>query len=122
MSSPAEVMQKIDDFCLELNDRSNELADCEREYEEIEGRYEDAVGDWEAGLWDECLSADQKWPPEKLRQRLASKQIDQELLGMYRALTARRKRLEKRIATIKTLVDGQRSILSALKEEMAATR
>jgi hypothetical protein len=122
MSSPAEVMQKIDDLCVELNDRSNELADCERQYEIVEDNYEAMIGDWEASLWEECLSADQKWPPEKLRQRIGHKQIDQETFGMYRALTARRKRLEKRIGTIKTLVDGQRSILSALKEEMAATR
>lgn len=116
------VMVRLDDLSTELNDRSNELADTERQLEPVEARYEDEVGDWESGLWDECLTSDTKWPPERLRQRLAHKQIDQDLLGLHRTLTARRKRLEKRIASIKTQVDAQRSILSALKEEMSATR
>lgn len=134
MTDPGSVMTKLDDLALELDTRSKELAETERQLGTemnrttgeilpgVEARYEEALGDWEAGLWDECQMSDTKWPPEKLRQRMGHRAMDASLLGSFNALTAKRKRLEKRIGSIKVQVDAQRSILSALKEEMAASR
>ena len=122
MTDPGEVMAKLDTLATELDQRSKELADTERKLEPIEKKYEEEMGDWEANLWDEHTASEQKWPPEKLRLRLAHRAMDERLLGAYGAGQARRKRLEKRIASVKVQVDAQRSILSALKAEMEASR
>lgn len=120
--NPAEVMAKLDALAGELDTRSKDLAETERILEPLEAQYEEWVGDWEANLWEECTVSETKWPPEKLRLRMAHRAMDSALLGAVNAGQAKRKRLEKRIGAIKVLVDAQRSVLSALKEEMAATR
>ena len=122
MTDPGSVMVKLDTLADELDKRSKEMAETEREMETSERLYEGWLGEWEANLWEESLTSETKFPPEKLRLRLAHRAMPAELLGTYQILTARRKRLERRISSIKTLVDAQRSILSALKEEMAASR
>jgi predicted RNase H-like nuclease (RuvC/YqgF family) len=120
--SPAQVMARLDSLAGELDGLSKALTQTERELEPLEVRYEEFVGDWEASLWEESKISETKWPPETLRSRMAHRAISSELLGSMNAAQAKRRRLEKRISTIRVLVDSQRSILSALKEEMAATR
>ncbi len=115
-------MGNLDTLAAELDTLSKSLANTERNLEPLEAQYEEFVGDWEAALWEECSVSETKWPPEKLRLRMAHKAMDSELLGAVNAGQAKRKRLEKRIGSIKVLVDAQRSILSALKEELAASR
>ena len=115
-------MTKLDDLALELDRRSKELAETERTLEPLEAQYEEFVGDWESSLWNESMHGDTKFPPEKLRLRMAHLAMPREILSAYTTGTAKRKRLEKRIGAVKALVDAQRSILSALKEEMAASR
>ena len=122
MTDPGSVMVKLDTLATELDQRSKELADTERLLEPVEAEYEEKVGDWEAALWEESQLTETKWPPEKLRQRMAHRALDPKLLGSVFALIAKRKRLEKRIASLKVQVDAQRSILSALKVEMEASR
>lgn len=115
-------MARLDALAGELDDLSRALAETERRLEPLEAQYEEFVGDWEASLWEECSVSETKWPPEKLRLRMAHKAMDSELLGAVNAGQAKRKRLEKRIGSIKVLVDAQRSILSALKVEAEAVR
>jgi predicted RNase H-like nuclease (RuvC/YqgF family) len=121
-TSPAQVMVRLDALACELDGLSKALAETERALEPLEARYEEFVGDWEVSLWEEVNVSEIRWPPERLRLRMAHRAISAELLGSLNAAQAKRKRLEKRIGAIKVLVDSQRSILSALKEEMAATR
>ena len=122
MTSPAEAMAKLDSYASELDELSKALAETERKLEPAEESYEEWLGDYEAAAWNESLMGDQKFPPEKLRLRMAHLAMPREILSAYTTGTAKRKRLEKRIGAVKALVDAQRSILSALKEEMAASR
>ena len=123
-SDPGSVMARLDALSQELDHVSKELAKTEEEVEPIEAQYEERVTDWETALWDQCREdpETQKWPPEKLRTRMAHKAFDAVLLAQMTALQAKRKRLEKRVGSIKVQVDAQRSILSALKTEAEATR
>lgn len=122
MAEAAVVMDRLDELARELDARSKELAETERDLEVIEARYEETMGDWEAALWEESQMSDTKWPPEKLRVRMAHRAMDPQLLGAYNSGVAKRKRLEKRVAALKVQTDAQRSILSALKVELEATR
>lgn len=122
MADPASVMAKLDELASELDTRSKELAGVERALEPVETRYEAFIGEWEYSLWEEASVSDTKWPPEKLRLRLAHRAMPADLLGAVTTGQAKRKRLEKRIASIKVQVDAQRSILSALKTELEASR
>ena len=121
MSAPAEVMAKLDVLALELDTLSKSLTGTECVLEPLEAQYEEWVGDWEASLWEECSVSETKWPPEKLRSRMAHRAMDSELLGAVNAGQAKRKRLERRIASVKVVVDAQRSLLSCLKAELEAT-
>jgi hypothetical protein len=122
VSDAVQVMARLDELARELDGRSRELADTERGMEAVQAQYEEVVGDWEAALWEESQLGDTRWPPERLRERMAHRAMDPKLLGAYNAGVAKRKRLERRIGALKVQVDAQRSILSALKEEAAATR
>lgn len=122
MSTPAEVMAKLDQLASELDTRSSELADVERRLEPTELAYQAFVDDFEVGLWTKYEDSEYKTklPPEPMRLKLAHKAIDPDLLGRYIGLVNSRKRLEKRIGALKSAVDAQRSILSALKAEVEA--
>ena len=122
MTDPASVMARLDDLAAELDMRSKELAEAERQLEPLEAQYEEFVGDWESSLWNESMHGDTKFPPEKLRLRMAHQAMDPTLLGAVNAGQAKRKRLEKRIGSVKVQVDAQRSILSALKVEREASQ
>lgn len=124
MSTPHEVMDRLDQLASELDLRSSELADVERRLEPAEIAYQTFVDDFEVGLWTKYEDSEGKvkLPPEPMRLKLAHKAIDSSLLGRYQGLIHSRKRLEKRIGALKTQVDAQRSILSALKVEAEATR
>lgn len=116
--TPAEVMERLAQLAEELDQRSLELGDVERRLEPAELAYQVFVDEFEVGLWTKHENAGSKLPSESLRLKLAHKEIDPALLGRYQGLLHSRKRLEKRINALKSQVDAQRSILSALKLEM----
>lgn len=122
MTDPGTVMAKLDSLAAELDELSKALAETERQLEPVEAKYEEWLSDYEANLWEESQLGDQKFPPEKLRLRMAHRAMAAELLGSFNALRAKRKRLEQRIGSIRVQVDAQRSILSALKTELEASR
>ena len=122
MTDPGSVMVRLDTLAAELDVRSKELAETERRLEPVEAQYEETLSDWETALWEESQTTDTKFPPEKLRLRMAHRAMNATLLGAFNTKQAKRKRLEKRIAAIKVQVDAQRSILSALKAEAEASR
>jgi predicted nucleic acid-binding Zn-ribbon protein len=122
MAEPAVVMAQLDDYKNELDDLSRKLARLQIELEPIEDKYQAFVDDFEASMWDRHVDGEGKWPAEAMREKLARRGMSPELRGQHDALNKRRKRIEKRVETLGKLVGAQRSILSALKEEMAATR
>jgi hypothetical protein len=125
MSDPVEVRAKLDEYAQELDRQSRELGQVEQtlgganNVVGVETQYEKWIDDFEVGLW-QAHQDGAKLPGVEMRGRLARKQMPPELLGNYVTLIAQRKRLEKRIGTLKVMVDAQRSILSALKSELEA--
>lgn len=122
MTTPSEAIATLDGIAREMDALSASLAKLEREYEPVERAYEDFLSDFETGLWAKHIDDGDKFPPEKLRVQLAHRAMPTDLYGKYFAFTKSRKRMEKRIGALKSSCDAQRSILSALKMEMEATR
>jgi hypothetical protein len=126
VTDPIAVREKLDQLSNLLDKLSRELGDVERRLTGteddpgVEMLYERWIDAYEVGLWEKHIHGDEKFPSEAMRLRLARQQMDAALLGQYTTLVARRKRLEKRIGSVKVVIDAQRSILSALKAELEA--
>ncbi len=124
-ADPASVLARLDEHSRELDQLSRDLAQLERDLEPITKLYEDFVDDYETGLWDAHLNDEAKLPSEAMRLKLARRALNAsaaDVLGRYASLMASRKRIERRIASLKTSVSADQSILSALKVEMEASR
>lgn len=121
MTTPLEALERLEAYAAELDGLSKDLADVERKLEPVTREYDDFMGDHEVGLWNRHVEDGEKLPPEALRARLAHREMPKELLGRYSSLTASRKRMEKRIGSLKSEIEAQRSILSALKIEAEAS-
>lgn len=122
MSDPLTVRARLDELATELDQRSKELAETERELDPTDEAYEAFVETYECGLWDAHEKDEAKLPGAELRLKLARRAMDKKLLGRYSMLIRKRKRLEKRISSLKTMVSAQQSILSALKSELEASQ
>ena len=121
IADPHKVMADLNHQAQHLAHLADALADVERQLEKAEAEYQKHVDDFEIGLWQRSQDEDGfKLPSESLRLKLAHKEMDPALLGRYIGLKASRDRLEKRIRNLRTEVDAQRSILSALKTEAEA--
>lgn len=121
MSDAISCMNKLDAFAEELDTLSKGLAEVERKLEPIEYAYEEFVGEYEIFLVEQAQEKGEKPPAERLRERMALKAIPREVLGPYQTLTAKRRRMEKRISAIKAGIEAQRSLLSAYKVEAEAS-
>lgn len=120
-AEPIDAMFRLETLASELDRRSNELAETERKLDPIEAAYDEFVSDYEASLYDESLKeGGPRLPGESIRLALAHREMPPSLRGEHRTLTGKRRRLEKRISTLKTEVEAQRSILSALKVQAEA--
>jgi hypothetical protein len=117
-----DCIGKLRDSADELDHLSRSLHKTERDLEPVEREYRTFVDDFEVGLWRQHQDEGRKLPSEALRVKLAEKQMDPALLGRYVGLVLARRRAEKRIRDLRASVDAQRSILSALKTELEATR
>jgi hypothetical protein len=113
---------KLDDAAAELGRLAGYLADVERKLEPLQEVYEQGFGDFEAGMFERYEKGEGKWPGEETRERLYRRTLPPEARQQIDQLVASRKRIEKRLSSLKAEVDAQRSILSALKVEMEATR
>lgn len=120
--SVGEVRNKLTDLANELEKISSALHRLEKEGEHSERTYEDAVADFEVGMFEKWEKGEGKWPGEEVRERLARRTMDQDLKRDVDRIRAARKRADKRIAALKSEADSWRSILSALKSEVDATR
>ena len=132
MSDATTVMDRLDKLSEELDELSKGLAYTERllggyvdengeEIKGVEREYDDWLDVFEVGLWTAHTDEEAKLPSEAMRLRLARRQMPTDLLGRYSSLIAKRKRMEKRIGSVKVEIDAQRSILSALKMEAEAS-
>jgi hypothetical protein len=131
MSDAGTCMVRLDEIAAELDARSKEAHIVAREldgYKERDGTevkgvqklYDDWMDEFEVGLWN-ASEAGAKLPPEPMRERLGRRKMPPEMLGAQRILESKRKRLEKRVSTLKAEMDAQRSLLSAYKVEAEAS-
>lgn len=121
VSDAATCMARLDGFAEELDTLSKGLAETERKLEPLEGAYAEFVDDYELHLVEEANEKGERPPPEKLRETMARRACPSEIAAPYLALSAKRRRLEKRISAIKTGIEAQRSLLSAYKLEVEAS-
>ena len=122
MSDVAECIARLRESADELDALSRKLHISEVELEPTEREYRTFVDNFEVGLWKQHQDEGAKLPSEALRVKLAERAMPPELLGRYVGLVMARKRVEKRIRDLRSTVDAQRSILSALKVEAEALR
>lgn len=122
MSEVLDCIARLRECADELDHLSRSLHQTERDLEPVEREYRAFVDDFEVGLWKQHQDSGAKLPSEALRVKLAERAMDPVLLGRYAGLVMARKRAEKRIQALKSTVDAQRSILSALKLEVEAAR
>jgi hypothetical protein len=113
---PVTIMAELDNATCELNDLSRALAELERKLTPVELEVEEFCAAHEEGLWYRHINDGAKFPPEALRARLAHREMDADLLGRWSALIASRKRMEKRISSLKAVVNAKQSILGALRD------
>lgn len=121
-AAPQDVLQRLDGHALELGELSaarlkvnRALADADREYTAF-------VDDFETGLWLKAQADGKRLPSQDLRVKLARQAMAPELLGKHDGLVMQRDRIRQRIGDLKVIVDAERSVLSALKTEMEASR
>lgn len=122
MTTPQEATGRLSELSAELDGISRNLAGVSRSLEPVEADYRRFVDDFELGLYQRSIDEDgYKLPSEAMRAKLAIRAMPPELFGRYTALVRSRDRMVQRIRDIKTEVEAQRSILSALKEEASAS-
>src|SRR4051794_16885281 len=115
-------MRALDGIARELDSLSKSLAAVERTLEPAQRVYEDGFADFEAGMFDRYEKGEGKWPGEETRERLYRRTLPPDTRMALDKLHASRRRMEKRIGALKSASDAQRSVLSALKVEMEASR
>jgi uncharacterized protein involved in exopolysaccharide biosynthesis len=120
--NPSGIREELNDLSNELDGLSKTLGAVETELESVEMQYEEWMSSYEEGLWTRHVQHGDKFPAEALRTRLGHLAMDPSLLGRYMGLVKRRKRIMARISVVKTVVDAKRSVVSALRYEMEATR
>src|SRR5213080_1322612 len=123
MSEARDAMDKLAEYAAELDKLSQAQAEVSRKLEPIETEYENFLRDFEVGLWRKVEGGHlSRLPSESMRRHLAHSEISPELLGLRDGFRQSQDRISRRISHLKDMVDAQRSILSALKSEMEATR
>lgn len=120
--SAAGSLGKLDEHARELDSLSKALHAVSQKLEPAERAYTEFVEKFEVGLFLKSEAEDgPRLPGEAMRLKLARRDMPAEMLGEYEGLKAKRQRLKDRISDIKAEIEAQRSILSALKEEAAAS-
>jgi hypothetical protein len=114
---PAQVLRELNDFAGELDTVSKELMSVEELLLVATVEYEEFMASYEEGLWEQHVNSDAKFPPQQLRERMAHRAMKPDVLGQYIALTARRRRIQQRISSLKSTVEAKRSVVVALREE-----
>lgn len=120
VSEPATIMAELERLASELDTRTREQAQVERELEPLDAFYEEALNDFEVACWDEHVKNEAKLPSAEMREKLARRTMPADVLSARSTKAAKRKRLERRVKALGTLIDAKRSALSAAKAELEA--
>lgn len=119
---PGDVLRTLDANASELHILADNLASVERQLHGqgvddhgVQGEYQAFIDAFEIGLWEQHVGG-AKLPAKDLRAQLAHRAMAPELYGRYFALVKSRDRILSRIANLKSEINAQRSLLSALKE------
>ncbi|MDE2103212.1 MAG: hypothetical protein KGL39_38555 [Patescibacteria group bacterium] len=122
--TPQEALQQLEDARDELGKLSDALyqisvqLDGKDNEPGVEQQYQDFVDEHETGQWLKAQDDDgPKLPSEALRLKLARRDMDPVLLARHDLLIRKRKRVQQRISDVSKIIEANRSILSALKEE-----
>ena len=121
-AAPQDVLRRLDGHALELGELSAALLKVNRALAEADRDYVAFVDDFETGLWLKAQEDGGRLPSGELRVKLARKSMAPELLGKHDGLVMQRDRIKQRIGDLKVIVEAERSVLSALKVEMEASR
>ena len=117
MTDAITCMNRLDAFADELDTLSKGLTETERKLEPVESAYMECVDDYEILLVEQAQEKGERPPAEKLRETMARRAVPKDIATQYVSLMAKRRRMEKRIGSIKTGIEAQRSLLSAFKLE-----
>ena len=121
VADPMVVMRDLNHMAQQLAHLADLSAKVERDLDATEREYQQSVDDYEIGLWQRSEDEEGfKLPSEALRLKLAHRNMDPALLGRYMGLKASRERLDKRLRNLRSQIEAQRSLLSALKTEAEA--
>lgn len=121
MADPLEALNRLDALARELDAVSRSLAEVEKKLEPAEALHDDFAEEFLVHLHEEALANNQRLPRQEVCDALARRQMPTEIRKEYDHLLALRRRGERRLSALKSSVDAQRSILSALKTELEAT-
>jgi hypothetical protein len=123
MTDVIDARSKLNDLAGSLDRWSRALAQTSRDLEPVEEEYRTFVDDFEIGLLTKSEDEEgYKLPSASLRLKLAHKAMNPELLGRYMGLTKARERQLQRIRDLSREIDAYRSLVSAAKAELDATR
>lgn len=121
VADPITARDRLDTYRAELDHLSRHLTTLTRDFEPIQLAVRKHCDTHELGLYQRSIDEDAfKLPAEKLREKLAMRDLDAALYGAFVAHEAAIERTKRRIGDLKVLVEAQRSVLSALKMEMEA--
>lgn len=120
--TPADCIARLTYISDELGTMSLGLLQVEQKLQPLEQAYDEELADFEAGMFEAWEKGEGKWPGEETRERFYRRTMPADRRQELLRLRAARKRAEKRIASLKAAADAQRSVLSALKVEMEASR
>jgi hypothetical protein len=122
VSDVITARSRLSELANSLDRWSKALAQTSRDLEPVEEQYRTFVDEFEVGLLLRSEGEDDyRLPSAALRLKLAHRAMDPDLLGRYMGLVQARTRLQQRIRDLKSEIEAQRSILSALKVELEAT-
>lgn len=122
--SVAGAMRELNRIARELDQRSRSLWNTELELAQLHEAYDEEFAEYEAEWYRLYEAGEKKWPADATRHRIfrEERMKDSEAVRRMLFLERKSKRLKDRIHHLATEADGQRSVLSALKVEMEATR
>jgi hypothetical protein len=119
--TPSQALERLDAHSVELGKLSAALFEVNQRLEAVERDYQEFVDAYEVGLWLKAQEENgPRLPSEALRLKLARREMAPDLLGRRDGLVRKRDRVKQRIGDLKTEIDADRSILSALKLEAEA--
>lgn len=123
MADVLAAMADLDRVVAELDADSRSLAEAQDELEPVQRAYRDFIEHHTCVLYDQATTNGKRLPGDKdLREMLARRAMDPHIRGQHDVLVHRREKLQDRIRDLRAEADAYRSLLSAARTEVEATR